>query len=73
MVCTSSETSYNALSHSHVINKGLIELCLSGGSGSGEGGGWSLIFRGEGVMQKRKFPDFRFPEAGISAKTNCMS
>ena len=58
MVCTSCETSYNALSHSHVINKDWIELCLSGGLGSGEGGGWSLIFRGEGGNAKEKISRF---------------
>ena len=48
MVCTSCKTSYNVLSNSR----------LSGGSGSGSGDGWSLIFEGGGVMQKKRVSAF---------------
>ena len=38
-------------------------------------GGRGLVVdvRGVGVMQKREYPDFRFPEAGISALGTAVS
>ena len=42
-------------------------------SGEGEGVVGHGYSGGRGVTQKRKSPDLRFPEVGISANTNCMS
>ena len=55
-MCTSCKTSCNVLIH----------YAYRGGGRVGWIGGWTLIFGGGGVMQKRESPDFTFPEVGIS-------
>ena len=37
----------------------------------GERGGGGLIIDSQGVMQNKEFPEFRFPEFGISAVVRC--
>ena len=64
MVCTSCKTSYNVLS---LLGTGW-NCAYRGGGGGGQGG---LIIDIRGVMQKKKSPDSRFPEGGISAVVRC--
>ena len=49
MVCTSCKTSFNVLSHSHVINEGLDHI---GWSGLGDGGFGRVDIRGGGGNAK---------------------
>ena len=56
MVFTSCQTSYNVLSHSHVLNQGLDQIVLIRRSGSGAKvrGVFVDIGGGGRVMQKRE-------------------
>ena len=55
MVCTPCKTSYNVLSHSHIMIWGLVQF-VSGGGGGGGGGGGALAVKW--IVQKRESPDF---------------
>ena len=61
MVCSSCKTSYNVLSL----------LGTGWNFAYGERGAGGLIIDSRGVMQKKEFPEFRFPEFGMSAVVRC--